>query len=273
MFFFSDHELVLIFGLLGNIIAFLVFLAPLPTFYTICKKKSSEGFQSIPYLVALLSAMLLLYYGFLKSHAILIITINAIGCAIEITYLALYFIYAPKKQKISTLVMFGIFDVGGIGLTMITSIFAFEGINRVHAVGWICAIFNIAVFAAPLSIMRTVIKTKSVEFMPFSLSFFLTLTAIMWFFYGFFSKDDFIMLPNVLGFLLGVAQMVLYMIYKDANKKNSSEPKGELPEWKASTIHGGLGNSGGGNNHSGDFKANKDINLQPETSHQQIINV
>ncbi|KAG4967699.1 hypothetical protein JHK87_033350 [Glycine soja] len=28
-----------------------------------------------------------------------------------------------------------------------------QGINRVHAIGWSCAIFNIAVFAAPLSIM------------------------------------------------------------------------------------------------------------------------
>ncbi|XP_028804762.1 bidirectional sugar transporter SWEET9-like [Neltuma alba] len=261
MFFFSDHELVFIFGLLGNIVAFLVFLAPLPTFYTIYKNKSSEGFQSIPYVVALLSALLLLYYGFLKSHAILIITINSIGCVIEITYLILYVIYAPRKQKISTMAMLAIFDVGGFGLTMIISVFAFKGIDRVHAVGWVCAVFNIAVFAAPLSIMRRVIKTKSVEFMPFSLSFFLTLTATMWFFYGFFSKDYFIMLPNVLGFMFGVAQMGLYMAYKNADK--NIESKCELPEWKASVSDINSGN------HGCDLKA-KDIDLQPHTSHLQL---
>ncbi|KAG5093167.1 hypothetical protein JHK82_051945 [Glycine max] len=215
---FSDHELVLIFGLLGNIVSFMVFLAPLPTFYTIYKNKSSEGFQSIPYVVALLSALLLLYYGFIKTNATLIITINCIGCVIEVSYLAMYIIYAPRKQKISTLVMILIADIGGFGLTMLITTFAVKGINRVHAVGWICAIFNIAVFAAPLSIMRRVIKTKSVEFMPFSLSLFLTLCATMWFFYGFFDKDNFIMLPNVLGFLFGISQMILYMIYKNAKK-------------------------------------------------------
>lgn len=71
-----------------------------PTFYTICKKKSSEGFQSIPYSVAFFSASLLLYYAYLKKNAYMIISINGIGCAIEATYLFIYVIYAPKKAKV-----------------------------------------------------------------------------------------------------------------------------------------------------------------------------
>ncbi|XP_027352629.1 bidirectional sugar transporter SWEET9-like [Abrus precatorius] len=244
MFSFSDHEMVLIFGLLGNIVSFMVFLAPLPTFYTIYKNKSSEGFQSIPYVVALLSALLLLYYGFIKTNATLIITINSIGCFIEVAYLTMYIIYAPKKQKISTLFMILIPDLGGFGLTMLITNFAVKGINRVHAVGMICAIFNIAVFAAPLSIMRKVIKTKSVEFMPFSLSFFLTICATMWFFYGLFDKDYYIMLPNVLGFLFGVSQMILYTLYKNA-EKNIDTDCSKKPEWGGtvnSTQHNCDGN-------------------------------
>ncbi|KAI4350141.1 hypothetical protein L6164_010650 [Bauhinia variegata] len=230
----SQHELIFIFGLLGNIVAFMVFLAPLPTFYKIYKNKSTQGFQAIPYVVALLSAMLLLYYGLLKTNAMMIVTINCIGCVIELAYLALYLIYAPRKSKITTLLLILVSDVGGFGLTMLITTVVVKGSNRVNAVGWICAIFNIAVFAAPLSIMRTVIKTKSVEYMPFTLSLFLTLTATTWFFYGLFDEDYFIMLPNVLGFLFGIAQMILYMIYKDGKKNR--EPKSTQENYKMAVV-------------------------------------
>ncbi|GFP90310.1 bidirectional sugar transporter nec1 [Phtheirospermum japonicum] len=222
MAFLTSENLAFIFGLLGNVISFLVFLAPLPTFYTIFKKKSSEGFQSIPYSVAFFSASLLLYYAFLKTNAYMIVSINGIGCVIEAVYLSIYLVYAPKKAKIFTMRLILLFNVGGLGVVMAVSLLAVKGSKRVSLVGWVCAIINLAVFAAPLSIIRRVIRTKSVEFMPFTLSFFLTLCATMWFFYGFFVRDYYIALPNVMGFLFGIAQMTLYLIYKNAKKDSDT---------------------------------------------------
>ncbi|CAK9178513.1 unnamed protein product [Ilex paraguariensis] len=233
---FTAQSLALIFGLLGvliaflfaflwNIVAFMVFLAPVPTFYKIYKRKTSEGFQSIPYSVGLFSAALLLYYAFLKTNAFMLVSINGIGCVIEIIYLLLYVTYAPKKLKIFTVRLILLFNVGGLGLIMLVSFFLVKGPKRVMLIGWICAVFNLAVFAAPLSIMRQVIRTKSVEFMPFTLSLFLTMCATTWFFYGFFVKDFYIALPNVLGFLFGIAQMILYLIYKNAKNDNELDLK------------------------------------------------
>nr|XP_027067497.1 bidirectional sugar transporter NEC1-like [Coffea arabica] len=221
----SAQVLALIFGLLGNIISFLVFLAPLPTFYTIYKKKTSEGFQSIPYVVALFSASLLLYYAFLKTNALLIVTINAIGCIIEIIYLSMYVLYAPKTSKMFTLKLLGFFNIGCLGVIVAVSLALAKGAKRVSLVGWFCAVINLAVFAAPLSIMAQVIRTKSVEYMPFTLSFFLTLCATSWFFYGFFVRDYYIAVPNVMGFLFGIVQMILYFIYKDAKKDGEINTK------------------------------------------------
>lgn len=230
----SAHHLALIFGLLGNVVSFLVYLAPLPTFYRIYKKKSTEGFQSIPYAVALFSAMLLLYYAFVKqSDGTMLVTINSIGCTIESIYLITYMIYAPKPAKKYTTKLVMAFNVGLYGLIILSTMYLTQGSKRTKVVGWICGIFSVCVFASPLSVMRLVIKTKSVEFMPFWLSFFLTLCAVMWFLYGLLIKDFFIALPNVLGFVFGIAQMILYIIYKSPKK---TEPMKQPAEIKLEEI-------------------------------------
>ncbi|XP_057966658.1 bidirectional sugar transporter SWEET9-like [Malania oleifera] len=212
------HHLAFAFGLLGNIVSFMVYLAPVPTFYRIFKKKSTEGFQSIPYSVALFSATLTLYYGLLKPNGFMLVTINTIGCAIEGTYLTMYMIFAPKPTKISTAKLIFLFNTTVYGSIVFCTYQFSQGPLRITVVGWICAVFSVCVYAAPLSIMRQVIKTKSVEYMPFPLSFFLTLCASMWFFYGLLIKDYFIALPNTLGFLFGISQMILYFIYKNSQK-------------------------------------------------------
>ncbi|KAI5329481.1 PREDICTED: bidirectional sugar transporter [Prunus dulcis] len=224
-----QHPLTLSFGLLGNIISFLVFLAPVPTFYIIYKRKTAEGFQALPYVIALLSSMLYIYYALLKEEfkedATFLITINSFGCVVETLYISLFLFYAPKKARISTLTLVFLLNLFGFGLMMLLTHFLATGEMRLKIVGWICLVFSLSVFVAPLGVLRQVIRTKSVEFMPFPLSFFLTLGAVTWFFYGLLIKDYNIAFPNILGFLFGIAQMVLYIVYKNTKKVLEEQPK------------------------------------------------
>ncbi|XAR67868.1 hypothetical protein NMG60_11002801 [Bertholletia excelsa] len=222
---FSVHHLLFASGILGNIVSFMVYLAPVPTFYRVVKKKSTEGFQSIPYLVALFSSMLWIYYASLKPNSFLLISINCVGCVVETIYIALYLAYAPKKARMTTLKLLILLNFGGFCVIALFSHFLVKGASRIRVLGWVCLVFSVSVFAAPLSIMRQVIRTKSVEFMPFSLSFSLTLNAVMWFFYGLLQKDFYIALPNIVGFVFGVLQMAIYMIYKNCNKGPTEEMK------------------------------------------------
>ncbi|KAL9170105.1 hypothetical protein ABFS82_04G121900 [Erythranthe guttata] len=209
-----ENPLVLTFGILGNLVAFLVYLAPAPTFYRILKKKSTEGFQSVPYVVGLLSCMLWIYYATLKSNETLLITINSLGSFIEAIYIFIYISYAPKNAKILALELIMLLNVFGFGLILVLTHFLVKGSQRVHVLGWISVILSVSVYVAPLSIMKKVIQTKSVEFMPISLSSALLLNAVMWFFYGLLLKDFYITVPNIVGFIFGVIQIILYLIYK-----------------------------------------------------------
>ncbi|KAG4205373.1 hypothetical protein ERO13_A04G100600v2 [Gossypium hirsutum] len=231
----DHHSLAVVFGILGNIISVLVFLAPVPTFCRIYKKKSTESFQSLPYQVALFSCMLWLYYALIKKGAFLLITINSFGCVVETIYISMFWAYASKNSRMSAMKLFISMNLGLFSFILILTHFLLKSSIRIQVLGWICVAISVSVFAAPLNIMARVVRTKSVEFMPFTLSFFLTLSAVMWFAYGLFIKDLCVALPNVLGFILGMLQMLLYAIYRHSEKVNIEEKK--LPAEQMKSIN------------------------------------
>ncbi|KAL5096364.1 hypothetical protein RYX36_000691, partial [Vicia faba] len=159
------------------------------TFYRIYKNKCTEGFQSLPYLVALFSCMLWLFYGIIKTRSMFIVTINSIGCGIEVIYCIMYIAYAPRAARKSTIKTFVAMNVVLFTLILLVTQFAIPEDHKVHILGWICVVVSVIVFASPLMIVVRVVKTRSVQFMPFSLSLFLTLSAIIWFGHGFFKQD------------------------------------------------------------------------------------
>nr|GME06542.1 bidirectional sugar transporter N3-like [Ipomoea batatas] len=184
------HPLVFVFGVLGNIVSILVYFAPLPIFIRICKAKSTMGYHAVPYVVALFSAMLWMYYAFLKKNAPLLISINSFGCVIETIYISIFLAYATKDAKRQTvklvILLIGVLYSG----IFLATIFPFSGTLRVNIVGWICVAISVCVFASPLSVV----------------------------------------LPNVLGFILGMVQMVLYGIYRNAKPvKAAGEEKKAVP--------------------------------------------
>ncbi|KAL2935559.1 Bidirectional sugar transporter SWEET11 [Bienertia sinuspersici] len=235
--FFENLPWITIFGLLGNVISFAVFLSPIPTFYRIYKKKSTEEFQSIPYVVALFSAMLWLLYAFVKTDVIFLVTINCFGFFVEIIYLTVFLIYANKKARLSSVKQLLLFNVFGFGVIFFcTMVIAKTTRVRLLILGWICLIFSLCVFVAPLGVMRKVIRTKSVEYMPFFLSFFLTISAIVWFFYGLLKHDYYVAVPNVLGFTFGIVQMILYFIYRNAKPNEKDIEVGKTKEASTESI-------------------------------------
>ncbi|XP_059439359.1 bidirectional sugar transporter SWEET16-like [Corylus avellana] len=205
-------------GIIGNIISILVFSSPIKTFLQVVKKKSTENYESIPYITTLLSTSLWTFYGLLKPGGLLISTVNGAGVVFQSIYVTLFLIYAPNHLKVKTAKLVGILNVGFLGLVIAVTLLALHGSVRLTFVGVLCAGLTVGMYASPLSAMRSVIKTKSVEYMPFFLSFFLFLNAGIWSAYAVLVQDFFIGVPNAAGVLLGSAQLILYAVYK--NKSN-----------------------------------------------------
>uniref|UniRef100_M1B2X6 Nodulin MtN3 family protein n=1 Tax=Solanum tuberosum TaxID=4113 RepID=M1B2X6_SOLTU len=163
------------------------------TFKRIIENKSTEQFSGIPYVMTFLNCLLSAWYGlpFITSNNILIATVNGAGAAIELIYVLIFFLYAPNKQKGKILAML-ILVILAFAAAAVISVLAFHGKNRQLFCGTAATIFSIVMYASPMSIIRLVIKTKSVEYMPFFLSFAVVVSCSCWFTYAMLGMDPFV---------------------------------------------------------------------------------
>ncbi|MED6136859.1 Bidirectional sugar transporter sweet1, variant 2 [Stylosanthes scabra] len=222
-----------LFGIFGNASALFLFLAPVITFKRIICNKSTEKFSGVPYVMTLLNCLLSAWYGlpFVSPDNILVSTVNGAGAVIEIIYVFIFIIMAPKKEKAKIIGLFT-FVLTVFAVVVFVSLFALHGSPRKLFCGLAASIFSIIMYGSPLSIMRLVIKTKSTEFMPFFLSLFVFLCGTSWFIFGLLGRDPFIAVPNGVGSALGTMQLILYFIYHDKKgaTKNQTQTEEESME-------------------------------------------
>ncbi|GAV66228.1 MtN3_slv domain-containing protein [Cephalotus follicularis] len=213
-----EDQLRLAFGVMGNAASLLLYTAPMLTFSRVIRKKSTEGFSCIPYIVALLNCLLYTWYGLpvvsCKWENFPVVTINGLGILLEFSFIIIYILFASAggKMKVAAIII----PVTVIFcITAIISAFVFhDHHDRKVFVGSIGLVVSVAMYGSPLVAVKQVILTKSVEFMPFYLSFSSFLASSLWMAYGLLSHDLFLASPNLVGSPLGILQLILYFKYR-----------------------------------------------------------
>ncbi|KAJ8631111.1 hypothetical protein MRB53_024434 [Persea americana] len=225
-------------GIIGNVISFGLFISPAPTFYKIWKKRDVEEFSPIPYLATLLNCMLWVFYGlpFVTPNSFLVVTINGAGLVLEGIYLSMYFAFSTKKQRLKALkILLGELAFVALVVTLVLTL-AHTHKKRTLIVGVLCVIFGTCMYASPLSVMRMVIRTKSVKYMPFYLSLANFLNGVCWTAYALIRFDIFITIPNGLGALFGAVQLILYgCYYSSTNWDDEPTSEMQLPTTKSTS--------------------------------------
>ncbi|KAG8045060.1 hypothetical protein GUJ93_ZPchr0008g11823 [Zizania palustris] len=206
-------------GIAGNIFALVLFVSPLPTFKRIVRNGSTEQFSVMPYIYSLLNCLICMWYGlpFVSYGVVLVATVNSIGAVFQLAYTAAFISFADAKQrvKVSSLLatVFCVF-----GLIVYVSLALFDHQTRQIFIGYLSVASLIFMFASPLSIINLVIRTRSVEYMPFYLSLSMFLMSVSFFTYGVLLHDFFIYIPNGIGTVLGVIQLLLYAYYRKGSR-------------------------------------------------------
>ncbi|KAF9620602.1 hypothetical protein IFM89_013628 [Coptis chinensis] len=218
--FYSDAA-----GIAGNLFAFVLFVSPIHTFRRILTNRSTEQFSGLPYVYSLLNCLICLWYGMpIVSHGVILVaTVNSIGAVFQLVYVILFIVYAEKAKKVKMtgflLAVFGVFAI-----IVVVSLKVLDHHMRQMFVGCLSVVSLISMFASPLFIIKLVIRTRSIEFMPFYLSLSTFLMSISFFVYGVLKEDGFIFVPNGIGTLLGVVQLALFGFYSRTCREDRREP-------------------------------------------------
>ncbi|KAI6682926.1 hypothetical protein NL676_028839 [Syzygium grande] len=216
-----------IIGIIGNVISFGLFLSPIPTFVTIWKQKSVAGFKPDPYVATVLNCAMWVFYGmpFVHPDSLLVVTINSFGFCLELFYIAIFFTYSPWNKRRNILLALLVEVIFMAAVVVIAVLTLHTTGKRSILVGMLCIIFNIAMYTSPLTIMRRVIQTKSVRYMPFYLSLANFFNGIIWAIYALLKFDPYVLVPNGLGALSGLVQLILYATYYRTTNWDGPEGK------------------------------------------------
>ncbi|KAK4282434.1 hypothetical protein QN277_013813 [Acacia crassicarpa] len=211
-------------GILGNVISFGLFFSPAPTFVEIIRKKRVEEFKADPYLATALNCAFWVLYGmpFVHPHSILVLTINAVGLVFELVYLAIFYVYATKKGRKKVMLWLLVETIFFAAIVLITML-AFNGTKkRSLIVGILSDVFNVMMYISPLTVMAMVIRTKSVKYMPFWLSFANFCNGLCWTIYALIHPFDlFVLISNGIGAISGLVQLILYAVYRSCDPEDA----------------------------------------------------
>lgn len=221
-------------AIIGNVASVSLYAAPIVTFKRVIRKKSTEEFSCIPYTIGLLNCLLFTWYGLPivsnKWENFPLVTVNGVGIVLELAYVLIYFWYSSSKGKVKV-AMTAIPVLLVFCAIALASAFAFpDHSHRKQLVGSVGLGVAIAMYASPLVVMKKVIQTKSVEFMPLPLSLCSFLASVLWLTYGLLIRDIFVAGPSVIGTPLGILQLVLHCKYWKRKAVIEEPNKVDLPK-------------------------------------------
>ncbi|KAI4337947.1 hypothetical protein L6164_016309 [Bauhinia variegata] len=235
-------------AVLGNAASVSLYAAPTVTFKRVIRKKSTEEFSCVPYIIGLLNCLLFTWYGLpivsYKLENFPLVTVNGVGIVLELSYVLIYLWYASPKGKVKV-AMVGIPALLVFTAAALVSSFGIqEHRSRKLLVGSIGLVVSVAMYGSPLVVMKKVIQTKSVEFMPLPLSMCSFFASALWLTYGIIIRDIFVAGPSVIGTPLSILQLVLHCKYWKREEPNKGDlEKGNLEKVSLEKVGLEMGNT------------------------------
>ena len=211
-----------IFGWIGTALALYFYIAPVVPFWKVIKGemtwKQSPG---VLLLCSFLNCILWSDYGLITDQFSIYFA-NGIGGAITLIFITIFLIHVADRKVLLSL-FYNFFLI----CCIVEIYFVFYYLVPSEATGYIANVFNVLMYAAPGEKIYQICKGASYQLIPIWSTIGGTACSAMWMCYGIAQVDYYVIVPNALGVLASIIQIVVYIIYRQKQKNN---PKTENAE-------------------------------------------
>ena len=209
-----------IFGWVGTALALYFYIAPIVPFLKVIKGemtwKQSPG---VLLLCSFLNCILWSDYGLITNQFLLYLA-NGLGGTITLIYITIFLIHVADRKVLLSL-FYNFFLI----CCIVEIYFVFYYLVPSKVTGIIANIFNVLMYAAPGEKIYQICKGASYQLIPIWSTIGGTACSTSWMCYGIYQKDYYVVIPNALGVLASIVQIVIFVIYrrKQKNKAQSEE--------------------------------------------------
>ena len=208
-----------IFGWVGTVISMFFYIAPVVPFLKLIKGEiSCKESPGILLICSFMNCILWGDYGLLLDR-FLIYFANGIGGTITLIWIVIFIIHFVEKRFAMALLYNLILTIAIVGIALL-----FFFIVPYQVTGKIAMVFNVLMYASPGEKMITVFRTGNYKLIPIWSTLGGIACSACWMIYGIYLMDWNQIIPNGLGVLFSIFQVIVFLFYK---LKNGNEVKEE----------------------------------------------
>jgi len=222
----QEEDLVaVIVGWIGTFLATYFFVSPVIPYIKVLKgeMKISDS-PGILLICNMINTIIWTTYG-LVGNTFQVYFNNCFGGSFTLLWISIYLIFLADKK-----IPMGILYISMLLILVTGFLYIFYFYVPYVVSGYIAMIFNILMYAAPGEKIVRVFKTKDYTLIPLFTTIGGLGCSLCWFIFGVYQNDTNIIVPNVLGLVFSIAQIVIYLVFKIQNKGKGLESLQEKDE-------------------------------------------
>ena len=211
----SEEDLgSVIFGWVGTALATYFYIAPVVPFLKLIKGEISwKDSPGILLLCSFLNCILWSDYGLLTDQFSVYFA-NGLGGTITLIFITIFLIHVAERK-----LLLSCFYITFLIICVIELYFLCYFIVPSQITGIAANVFNVLMYAAPGEKMVKVCKTDNYTLIPIFSTIGGLACSTSWMLYGFYQGDFLLVLPNLLGCISAIVQLVVYIIVRGRKKR------------------------------------------------------